>query len=76
MKTFLRWLLFVSLMVVGLVLATQQGIVGEIWASDDYYISTAIFPLFIYATASCGYLAVRLSTLEIDLEKTANGVHR
>ncbi len=75
-KIFLRWLLFVSLSTVGLVLAFQQGIVEEIWATDMYYISTTIFALFLYATVSCGYLALKLGESKTSLEKIAIQLER
>ena len=52
-------------------MAYMQGIVSEIWFTDTYYISTAIFVLFLYATASCGYLSLKLGTLETKLEEVS-----
>lgn len=76
MKTFLRWLLFVSVSTVGITLACLQGIVQEIWVTDTYYISTAIFALFLYATVSCGYLALILELPKTNLKKLVNVLER
>ena len=76
MKAFLRWLLFVSLSTVGIALAATNGIIGEIWATDTYYISTVIFALFAYATASCGLLALQVGMTKPNLESIAITLER
>lgn len=76
MKTFLRWLLFVSVSTVGFTLAYEHGIVEEIWTIDTYYISTAIFALFVYATASCGYLALQVGITTPNIKKLKNEIKK
>lgn len=58
--TFNRWLIFAGLMIFGLFLIYQQGLLGSLIENDRSYLSLVILLFFIATSAHVGLLARRL----------------
>lgn len=71
MRAFLKWLLFVSVMSIGIVGAYVTGHIGGLISEDMTYIVVAIMSLFVGATVWCGYGSWRADDLSSEGSKKA-----
>ena len=67
-KLFLTWLLFASLISVGIIIGIQFDVFSFVYTNDASKLSIAIFAVFIIMTLYCGNLAWRLSCLKEKVE--------
>lgn len=63
MGAFLRWFLFLNLIIVGGFLAWLYGFVGEVWEVDITRITLIILAVFVYFSVWCGIKTFKLCCL-------------
>lgn len=63
MKTFLRWLLMVSVMSVGAFVANHYGVFSTLNEADSTYISVAIIGWFVFSSIHCGRTTWKLGSI-------------
>lgn len=65
---FLKWWLFITIIVVGFIFAASQGFVETIWKADSTKLSFLLLIIFLKMSAWCGYKTWTLSRF-IDEKK-------
>lgn len=60
-QLFLRWVLFISSVLVGLIITWHQGLLHVVVKNDASYLSVVIFGVFVVSSIHAGWLVVRLS---------------
>jgi len=65
---FLKWWLFITIIVVGFIFAASRGFVGIIWEADSTKLSFLLLVIFLKMSAWCGYKTWTLSRF-IDEKK-------
>ncbi len=76
MRTFLKWLLQVSVMTVAVFVANSYNVFGMIIDADSTWISVGIMSWFVICTIRCGVTSWKLSSVNCNTDDVVQDLER
>lgn len=69
MTRFLKWWLFIMLVVLASIFAGHLGVYGDIWENDKTKLSFVILGIFVYISGWCGIKSWNISRFRVNPEE-------